>query len=63
MMNKLLHPDHQSVLFLCVSYILQHESFKHTSLNINRARDTMKRSLLFQKMKLKRTDVMFLLRL
>ena len=61
MMNEVLHPDYQSVLFLCGFFIFYNTSLINiSSLNINGARDAVKRSLMFQQMKLKRTEVVFL---
>lgn len=58
MMNSFSHPGHRSVFcFLLIYFIMSQFSF--SSLNLNGARDAVKRALLYELMKAKGTDVMF----
>ena len=57
---KVLHPDVRSVLLLCGFFIFNMSLLNISSLNVNGARDVLKRSLIFQQLKVKRTEVAFL---
>ncbi len=60
MMNKILHLECRSALLSCLLLIsLAMSQFNISMLNGNGARDAVKRSLLYELMRLKGTAVMF----